>query len=468
MSAQKTRLLLLGLLMLLAPVVARAGGVDGQAALDVFHADSVSGAASGGDPDFVAAQELGLNLRLDVRELDDRLRARAHYRGREPLPGTIVNEPLRTLYEAWVRYEVWQDVVTASAGRFFVPSPLFLVVDGAAVSVKLPLGFEAGAFGGRRGLTTSRREAGIDKWLPAAGASFAWRHELVETSLHFNYAEDEGVFLKASDELTLNYGGFNLMATVTSRPFSWLLFGGQLSFVQQGNYVIGPTWSTVKVEAKLVDFTTGYAWVEWRPWKLLRFSYDVHHQRPGLVRSGTVTGEDPTLAPELVDPSFLDNRVRVSVSPFAIGWLSGGVRHRLRPDRHELRYFGELDVNHLIPLGVYGRAQLMYEDIIPTAGAADADRLLGVLLVGWQGFGFDASTGASYIERSAAPLSGRQADATSPADLSPFVLEAQRLVFVRGSYSAREWFVGVDLERNIDDNEYRAFAQVGGRLELSW
>jgi hypothetical protein len=167
----------------------------------------------------------------------------------------------------------------------------------------------------------------------------------------------------------------------------------------------------------------------------------------------------------------MDNRVKLAVSPFAIGWLTAGVRHRLRPERHELRYFGEVDVNHLIPFGLYAKGQVIWEQILHTPDFADnkpMDRLLGSAAVGYSDFGFDVSTGLSYIERAGTPLSSRTANAAAPADLSPFVLEAQRIYFVRASYSSRWFFTALDFERNIDDNEYRAFAQVGGNLELSW
>jgi hypothetical protein len=460
------------LLVALLAAPATAGEVSGLAAVDVFHADSMNPGPAAGAPDFASGQELGLNLKLRFSELDDDLQVRLHYRGREPLPGEVQNAALRTLYEAWVSYEVWDDVVTAKAGRFLVPSPVFLALDGAAVKVELPLGLETSVFGGRRGLTTSRREAGIDKWLLAGGGSFGWRHELVQTFLHVNYAQDEAVLLKAGQETTATHGGVNLLGTVFSRPFDWLMLGGQLAFVQQANYVIGPTWAEAAITNEVINLLNAMAWTEWRPLKLVRVTYDFHFQRPQLVRSGTLEGTDETLTDELVDPNFMDNRIKLGVSPFAIGWMSGGVRHRLRPERHELRYFAELDVNHLVPWGFYANGQVIWEQILHhpdfAANAKEMDRLLGTMALGWTGFGFDVSTGLSYIERAGTPLSSRTGQAATPADLSPFVLEAQRLFFVRTAYNTRWFFTAFDFERNIDDNEYRAFAQVGGYLELGW
>jgi len=458
-------------LLVLAPASSRAGEVSALAAVDVFHADSVNSDPGSGSPDFVTAQELGLNLRLKLSEFDGRLQSKLHYRGREPLPGDVQTMPLRMLYEAWASYEVWQDVATLKGGRFFVPSPVFLALDGVEASFELPFGFETAVFGGRRGITTSRREAGIDKWLLAGGGSVGWRHALLTTSLHVNYAQDEGLFLKGSQEVAANDGGLNVLATAFSRPVDWLMLGGQLSFVQQASYVLGPTWSALAVEAQVINLFNAVAWTEWRPLKLVRLSYDFHFQRPAVVRSGTITGEDEVFTPELQDPNFMDNRIKVAVSPFAIGWLRAAVRHRLRPERQELRYLAEIDVNHLIPFGLYVKSQLIWEDIIENVDVSnpkELDRLLGSIALGYADFGFDVSTGLSYIERSGAPLSGRVGQGTAPVDLSPFVLEAQRLLFLRASYSGRSYFTALELERNIDDNEYRAFAQVGGYLELGW
>jgi hypothetical protein len=449
----------------------RAGSVDGQADVDVFHANSINVGAGAGAPALVTAQELGLHLRFGLNELDDALRVRLHYDGREPLPGDIANSPLRALYEASVSFEIWEDTVDTKIGRFLVPGPVFLPVDGGQVKLQLPFGFTADAFGGRRGMSTSRRNLGIDKWLPAFGGTVGWAHELARLSLHVSYAEDEALFLKSTSETSNVYGGFNVFASGYTRPFDSVLLGAHLSLIQQGGYVIGPTWSAVDVEAQFINLVSGVLWGEYRPFKWLRAAYDFQYQRPSVIRTGTVAGEDAEVDPEIVDPNFIDNRLKLSWAPFDIGWVRGGVRHRLRPERQEIRYLAEIDVDRLIPFGFYTRGQAIYEQILHNAGVVDPkplDRILGSLSVGYYGYGFDASTGLSYIERSGLPLSSRQAGADASEDLSPFVLEAQRLFFLRASYGNRFWHAGVDLERNIDDNEYRVLAQVGGRAELSW
>jgi hypothetical protein len=471
----KSRALASSLAIALAASPALADRVEGAADVDVFHADNVSTQAGSGQPAFIATQELGLRLRGRLDAFDDRLKMRLRYDGREPLPGDVLNNPRRELLDAWVGYELWQDVVTASAGRMLVPGPVFLVIDGASAELKLPWGFSVDAFGGRRALSTSHVNIGIDKWLPAVGGNARWRHELVQATLHLSYSEDEALFLNIGPDARPTWGGFNLMGSVFSRPFEQLLLGGNLVFLQQGGYALGPTWSEIDIEARVINFTSGVLWGEYRPFKFLRAAYDLHYQRPSVVRIGTRHAPDGALTSDedagVVDPNFLDNRLKLSFAPFFVGWLHGALRHRLRPERQEIRYSLEANLERLIPLGFYTSGRVIYEQVLHNADAVDPrpmDRVLGSLLVGYWGYGFDVSTGVSYIERPGSPLSGRTTAGVGAEDLSPFLLEAQRLFFLRASYGSRNWTAGVDLERNIDDNEYRVFARLGGRAELTW
>jgi hypothetical protein len=449
----------------------RADRAEVQGDVDVFHANSTNLGPGAGAPTLLTASELGLNLLGEVDALDDRLHFRLHYLGREALPGEVMNNPRRELWEAWVGYELWQDVLTASAGRMLVLGPVFLPIDGARAEVKLPFGFSFDAFGGRRALSTSHVNIGIDKWLPAVGGNVGWRHDLAQAQLHVSYSEDEALFINVDDDARPTWGGFNMLGSVFSRPIDQVMLGGQLSFIQQGGYALGPTWSEVAIQAQVLNLVSGVLWGEYRPFKWLRAGYDLHYQRPSVYRTGTLEGADAQLNPEVVDPNFLDNRLEVSVAPFFVAWLRGGVRHRLRPERQEIRYFAEADIDRLIPFGFYTRGRLVYEQNIPDANIAEPkpmDRVLGSMMVGYFGYGFDASSGFSYIERPGSPLSGRTTAGLASDDLSPFLLEAQRLFFLRASYGSRHWNAGLDLERNIDDNEYRVFARLGGRMELSW
>ncbi len=81
----------------------------------------------------------------------------------------------------------------------------------------------------------------------------------------------------------------------------------------------------------------------------------------------------------------------------------------------------------------------------------------------------------SFIERTAGPLSGRvfnhddPMQPTRPVDLSPFVLEAERIAFVRAFWGTDAFFAGLDAEQNLlDRREQRFFLQIGGRMEATW
>jgi len=53
-------------------------------------------------------------------------------------------------------------------------------------------------------------------------------------------------------------------------------------------------------------------------------------------------------------------------------------------------------------------------------------------------------------------------------DLAPFVLDAQRVVFLRGFYSADEWFLGLDAEKSLEESELRFFVQAGVLWGAEW
>ena len=84
-------------------------------------------------------------------------------------------------------------------------------------------------------------------------------------------------------------------------------------------------------------------------------------------------------------------------------------------------------------------------------------------------FNWDANAGLSSFERSAAPVSSRRADASSTEDLSPFVLQAQRIASVRAQYTHDDsWYGGVDYEHSLDDREFRVLVRLGAFMEVDW
>ena len=61
-----------------------------------------------------------------------------------------------------------------------------------------------------------------------------------------------------------------------------------------------------------------------------------------------------------------------------------------------------------------------------------------------------------------------EVDCERAEDLSPFVLEAQQVAFVRALWSGRTVFAGADVERSLRDAEWRVFVQIGAVGEVRW
>jgi hypothetical protein len=151
------------------------------------------------------------------------------------------------------------------------------------------------------------------------------------------------------------------------------------------------------------------------------------------------------------------------------------VRFRVRPDRQEWRFGGTADLAPEWAHGLCLRGNFIFEKMVQTgAELAPADRYYWSASLGWRWRGLDVSAGASDVERTALPLSSRtytpyDDGPNKPVDVSPFVLAAQRLGFVRAFYGTGIWFAGLDFEQSLTDGrERRFFVQLGARLEKEW
>jgi len=452
-------------------VAALAGDVDGEVSVDSLAATSRGNAEGSGDPLLMTAVEIGMRLRGELHELDDRLEIAVDYRGREPIAGTLADEQHRLLYAAKAQYEVLEDRLVLGAGRFIAPSAVLLPVDGVYADLHFDAKTTLSAFGGRRGFTTSRKNLGFDQVLPAFGLSLDRVSERYMASVLVAHAEDE--FLVATDRTEI-VPALSAVARGSGRPHEDWNVGGQLSLVQAATYVLGPTWADATVEAQTLDLFSGLLYTDWRPGDDVRIDVDVHHQQAAVFRERSIAAEGP--APTLERPDHTDLRLRTGWSPADGAWLRPETRFRLRPERAEIRYGGAVDIDTLPVPGLYLDGRLFIDDIQgdDSDNVGAVDRLVWSTAVGFDHEGLDVSAGTSFIERAAAPVSGRTSSVTDPgapadnSDLSPFVLEAQNIVFLRGFYSAKRWFVGLDAEKNLADAELRALVQVGALTEAAW
>ena len=454
-----------------------AGQVDGSVGVDYFHSSSRRDDPREPEiPRGLTAQDVGMRVRARLLELDDRLEVIVDYRGREAFGGQLAdgvatNANHRLLYRGEVRYEILEDRLVAGAGRFVAPAAALLPVDGLRAEIRLLDGLTIEPWGGRRAISTSRRNVDFTDFLPAAGASVRWASPRLRAEVAGAFSRDEALLSPGGEEVTEEFDSANVFADVTYRPLDDLFVGGLVSFVQRAGYVLGPGWTTATIETEALDLFQGLLFADYRPFRWLRASYDLQYQRAAVFRAGT---QQEVLTPDsAVD--FLDNRFEVSVRALEIGWVRAKGRYRVRDDRHELRLGGSVDVDDLYVDGLYLRAWLLHEDIEFDDESRDLDRFLWSALIGYRGHGLDAQAGARFLDRSSLPVSSRgfvlpgQGDLPGVGeDLAPFVLEAQSIAFVRAFYTRGPWFAGLDFEHSLKDAELRVLVQVGAFLEEAW
>ncbi|MEQ8278958.1 MAG: hypothetical protein RMA76_32465 [Deltaproteobacteria bacterium] len=441
-----------------------AGEVDGSVSTDFFRAEASS------DTESFAAQEIGMHVRLRLRELDDKLRVAVDYRGREPVGGAVQNTTLRLLYQAEVGYEI-VDGLELSAGRFVAGSASFLPVDAVKAAYRNGrLRFEA--FGGRRALTTSRRNVDLSDFLPAVGGGVSWRDTRLSASLVGAFARDRIELLRQDDDtqVTEDFDAFNLMLFGVGRPTDELTIGGNVSFSERASYVLGPSWSSAQLQANALNLLGVVLFADYQPFDWVRVGYQGQFQRAAVFREGLADDLDV-----LQDPNFLDNRVHAAVQPLELGWVRASARLRIREDRREIRYGASIEANRLGIKGPYLLARIFYDDIeFDDPDGPDLDRILWKGALGFRRFNVDAQAGVRFLERSAAPVSGLAFDPRSPGqpvdpdDLSPFVLQAQQVLFARIFYAHAYFFGGGDFEKNLNGGEIRFFVHAGAQWGATW
>lgn len=451
------------------------GTVDAEASVDVLAANVVNeDPGAGAPPAELTGYEMGFRAILYATGFSRHAHIDIDYEGRQPLTANRLNTTVHLLNRAEISIDLLNKLLFIGLGRFNAPSAVMLPVDG--LRVQLHVGrFEFQVFGGRRAINSTRTgNVELSTFLPAAGASARFAIERVQADVNVAFSRDQVELVQGLP--TQSFDALSASARAVARPFDWLVAGAEVATAQRASYVLGPTWSTLALSPRTVDLFYAVAFAELRPVKALRIAYDFHFQQADLFRAGVRLGAaDAQVTTEGFTPQFIDNRLRVKVRPFGLGWVSPEVRLRIRPDRQEVRVGGNAD---LAPDWAYGlclRGGFTYEMMVKTGTALiPADRSYWSASLGWRWRGFDAAVGASDVQRSALPLSGRvytPYDDTpdKPVDLSPFVLEAQRIAFARVFYASEIWFAGIDFEQSLTDGrERRVFAQVGARLEKVW
>ncbi len=458
-----------------------AGEAEGEVAFDLLHATSASEAPASGPEPALSSTELGMRVRGTVEH--GRLLAALDYQGREAVAGTFQNTPYRLVYRAEIVGALVEDRLDLGVGRFLAPSVVFLPVDGARLAWTPSDALSLTAFGGRRGISTARTNLGFDEMLPAVGLAGAWRHERASADLLGSYAGDqvsygtEGV-VPGDPTRTITDTVTSLAATVggTVEPMAdAMTVGLRATATQDATWVLAATSTTPELQLQSVDLYQGLAFLRWRPADTVRVDVDALRQAALVPIVLAPASEPGQPAAPIVDPTFSDLRARGAVRVVDAGWIRPDVRLRLRADRTELRSGLGADVDRLWIPGPFVRARAWFDDILMDRTGDDVaavDRLLWSASAGWSEGGFEIEGGASFVDRAAGPVSGRSTAPTQlqSDDLSPFVLEAQNIVFLRSFVATRRWFGGADLEANVigPEPEVRAFVQIGLLGDASW
>ena len=448
--------------------------VSAEAGVDVLAANVVNTSPLAGTPSELTAAELGLSARLHATALDTRAHVDVDYMGRQPFAGNSQDSAIHLLYQAEVSGDFADRALTVGLGRFLAPAAELLPVDGIHAKVRFG-SIELHLFGGRRAISSSDiSNVDFKTFLPAAGGSVALRLPRLQGEVGVTYSRDQLPLLMGTAYPQVDAS--SAFARATGRPFDWLVLGAEVSLAQRADYFLGPVWNSVGVTAPSVDLFYALGFFELRPSKSLRIAYDVHFQQAALFRQGVLANaNDPTVTAVGFVPTFLDNRLKVKWRPLELGWLVPEVRFRARPDWNELRAGASADLAPEWAMGLCVRASFAYDKMVQRGSLVPpADRSFWSASVGWRGRGLDVALGASDVERSALPISSRlytpYNDApTQTNDLSPFVLQAERVAFVRAFYGSGLFFAGVDFEQSLTDaRERRVFAQLGARLDKEW
>lgn len=446
--------------------------LDADASADVLVANSVNTDPGGGPEPELTSVELGISARLHATAASRHLHLDVDYQGRQPIAGNAPNTAIHLLYQAELSADFLNTLFFVGLGRFLAPSAVMLPVDGLRAQVHVgPVTVQG--FAGRRAITSTRGNVDFGRFLPAGGGSVALGFARLTAELAVTFSRDEVPLLEG--QAPKSFDALSAYLRAMGRPFDWLVLGGEVATAQRASYVLGPTWDDLTLTTRTVDLFYAIAFVELRPAKSLRIAYDFHFQQADLFRQGTV---DDTGTPANVafTPQFIDNRIRVKWSPFGLGWLGPEVRARVRPDWHEWRVGGFADLAPAWAKGFGLRGSYTFEKMVQTGALTPpSDRSYWSASVGWRWRGLDLALGASDVQRSNLPLSGRvytpydDSSPKAPVDLSPFVLAAQRIAFLRAFYGNEIFFAGVDFEQSLTDpRERRVYAQLGARLEEVW
>jgi hypothetical protein len=419
--------------------------------------------------------EIGVSVRADARDLARRVDLRLDFRGREGIVGDSSNNEL---YELSALIKLLPKKLELKIGRFPVPGGYWLIADGAMLRVHYTSWLSQTIYGGLRSFTTGRRNTWMSNQpmaLPLAGTSIQFASRIVSAQVGFTYAQDGIDFHLGENELTDQNlierhleNEYFLDGQVAVFPTDKLSFSSGASLGTRYDVqfnALNPAGPTTLGVATLGAFGV-WALAEWRVTKAVRLSYTFNFERVRLFESQLPLLTAAGTPVQAADGSFEDHVVRATWRFWRA--LRTSVQYRLR-------FRGNTDVEHHAALDLRG------DEVWHGLGAFgsigfDADTLTGkqhdraIYSVGvsyvrpW----LDVRAGILYTDGIGSGLLFSQAttaqNGLSPTQLFPYVLDTNRIAFVRGFATFWKMFAGLDVEQNLDAAQLRLLAQIGASL----
>jgi hypothetical protein len=457
---------------------ARAWDLRAMGGVDLLLATGPSGGS-------VEDAELGLTLRGDLRDVAGRFDFRLDYAAREAFVG---NSTYNNLYELNGVARRLSGILDVTVGRFRTPGGFWLIADGAMLTVRYRPWLSQSVYGGLRAFTTGRRNTWMTSSsptaLPLAGTSIAATHRLVSGSLTFSWSRD-GVDLHQGFIPTSNRNvierhiedEYFLDGQVAIYPHRQLFATAGASFGTRYDVLfnaLDPFGPTTLGIATLGSFDL-YALAEYRPRKRLRLTYTFNYERVRVFQSHLLTLTPAGTPVAAADGSFQDHELRGV-------WLAW---RALRLEaRYRLRLRANTDVEHHITVaargdelwrhfGAFASIGLDVDSGISSPSTDPAlrkvhDRVIYAAGLSYVRTFLDARAGITYTDGigsgltfSQHPMSGSGA---APTELFPYVLDTNRIVFVRVFATFWKMFAGLDVEENLDAVQLRLLAQIGAAL----
>ena len=464
------------------------GGVDLLLATDPGVADA-------------EAVQLGITLKADVRELDAarHWQLKLDFAGREgfirddnELKVDHSGNTYNNLYELAAIARGLAGRVDLAFGRIKTPGGFLLVVDGAMLTVHYTRWLEQSVYGGLRAFTTGRANtwmtSGEKVALPLVGTTLAAQHSIVQGSIGFTWARDgvdlhtEWIPVEERNRVERHIEDeYFLDGQVTLFPHKRVYASGGVSFGSRYDVQLSPTdpYGPTSIGFATLGAVDVYAIVEYRPVDRLRLRYSFNYERVRTVQSQLLTTKRDGTPVLTADGTFQDHDLR------AIGLLWRGLKAELD---YRLRFRENTDIEHHVVVGLRGddlwrglggfaSVGVDVDQGIDLPGLDPAtrkvhDRAIYSAGLSWlrstARYGLDLRAGILFTDGIGSGLvfSQHLASETNahPTELFPYVLETNRIAFVRAFATFWKMYAGLDLEENLDLAQLRMLLQVGAAL----